>query len=320
MDARFGPRDLVDDATLNALSRRSDARGLVHLSGHFMLLVATGAAVWWGRGSWWLLPALPLHAVVLDFLFAPLHETIHRTAFRSRWLNVAVSWMAGLLLLLPPNWFRAFHFAHHRWTQDPARDPELDPPRSATLRQWLWHISGIPYWIAALRGLGRRAAGLADDPFLPPKDRPVVIREARIALAVYAVVLLAATALGGLGPLVWLWLLPALIGQPALRLYLLAEHWGCDSGPDMLRNTRTTRTVAAVRFLAWNMPYHAEHHAFPGVPFHALPRVHDRIGGHLRFVADGYLATSCDIVRQLRQGRPQPSHSGNARAPAGASV
>ena len=21
----------------------------------------------------------------------------------------------------------------------------------------------------------------------------------------------------------------------------------------------------------WNMPYHAEHHAFPAVPFHSLP-------------------------------------------------
>ena len=44
--------------------------------------------------------------------------------------------------------------------------------------------------------------------------------------------------------------------------------------------TEFTRTSAAavhprvaVRVLFWNMPYHAEHHAFPDVPFHHLPAV-----------------------------------------------
>jgi fatty acid desaturase len=42
-----------------------------------------------------------------------------RTAFKSRRLNRGVAFAAGLFLLLPPNWFRYFHFAHHRHTQDP---------------------------------------------------------------------------------------------------------------------------------------------------------------------------------------------------------
>ena len=29
-----------------------------------------------------------------------------------------------------------------------------------------------------------------------------------------------------------------------------------------------------VRFLAWNMPYHAEHHLFPNIAFHNLPEAH----------------------------------------------
>ena len=71
------------------------------------------------------------------------------------------------------------------------------------------------------------------------------------------------------------WVMPMLLGQPFLRLYLLAEHGGCPKVRDMLANTRTTKTTALVRFLAWNMPYHTEHHVYPAVPFHRLPEAHD---------------------------------------------
>jgi len=53
----------------------------------------------------------------------------------------------------------------------------------------------------------------------------------------------------------------------------LAEHTGCAQAPNMLENTRTTYTNAFVHFFAWNMPHHAEHHAYPAVPFHALPKL-----------------------------------------------
>ena len=46
------------------------------------------------------------------------------------------------------------------------------------------------------------------------------------------------------------WILPAVLGQPWLRLYLLAEHTGCPLVPDMLANTRTTFTNPVVKALA----------------------------------------------------------------------
>ena len=95
------------------------------------------------------------------------------------------------------------------------------------------------------------------------------------------------------------WLAPALLGQPALRLYLLAEHTGCPETPDMLRNSRTTRSNALVRWLAWNMPYHAEHHAFPGVPYHGLPALHARLKDHIAVQSPGYLAFHRAFLRTL---------------------
>jgi len=89
--------------------------------------------------------------------------------------------------------------------------------------------------------------------------------------------------------LLYVWIVPAVLGQPFLRLYLLAEHGRCPFVANMLENTRTTFTNWFVRKLAWNMPFHAEHHAYPGVPFHQLPAFHVLIERHLKVTEAGYV-------------------------------
>jgi fatty acid desaturase len=74
-----------------------------------------------------------------------------------------------------------------------------------------------------------------------------------------------------------------------LRAYLLAEHPGCTEDRNGLTNTRTTLTNPLVRLLMWNMPFHAEHHLYPTIPFHRLPEAHAAIGSKLGVVQRGYL-------------------------------
>ena len=294
------PVQITEREMLRLWSRRSDGPGLVHLAGHALALVVTGAGIWLARGTLWIWPAMWLHGVVLIFLFTPLHECIHRTAFRSRALNEAVAFVLGVLLVLPREYFRAFHFAHHRFTQDPARDPELGSPKPASLRQWLWYVSGMPYWIAQIRGAIGHALGRAPETFYKDgRQRRAVILEARLVLAIYALVLVASLATGSNAALIY-WILPAVLGQPALRLYLMAEHGLCPLSDDMLENTRTTYTNAAMRALAWNMPYHAEHHAYPAVPFHRLPQVNRALAARLKSTSPGYIALQRQILQSYR--------------------
>jgi fatty acid desaturase len=283
---------------LRALAVPSDAKGLRQLAGHVALLMATGWLIWMAYGSLWLGPALLAHGIVLVFLFAPLHEGVHRTAFRSRWLNDLVAWLCGVVLILPPTYFRAFHFAHHRFTQDPARDPELASPKPATLRAYLWHLTGLPYWSERIATTIRHARGRVEEPFVSVTLRPHLMREARLLLAIYGLIALASLALASPAALL-LWVAPALLGQPFLRAYLLAEHTGCPLVPDMLRNSRTTHSLALVRRLAWNMPYHAEHHAHPAIPFHALPQAHALLAERIENQAPGYVAVNREIVARL---------------------
>jgi fatty acid desaturase len=297
----------LDRATVRALSQRSNARGALQLLWHAALLAATGLMVAASRGHPWLTAALILYGIVLTFLFCALHETIHGTAFASRRLNAVVAWVCGALLMLPPEYFRCFHFAHHRFTQQPGRDPELALAAPATTAAYLWRISGLPYWSERLRTTLRHAlSGSAHEPFIPAGKSAAVVREARVLWLCYLGVAAASLFLRRADALVY-WVLPVLLGQPFLRLFLLAEHTGCPYVEDMFANTRTTRTNGAVLLLAWRMPYHAEHHCCPSVPFHALPRLHATVGGRVQVTARGYLALHLGLLSRYRAAGEPPA-------------
>jgi len=67
------------------------------------------------------------------------------------------------------------------------------------------------------------------------------------------------------------------------------------------------RLSAFIRWWLWNMNYHAEHHAWPAVPWYALPAVHERITAHLDHQAQGYWRLQLDVLR--RNNLPDGSQS-----------
>lgn len=289
-----------------APAARSDARGLLQLVLHLAALAGAGALLHLALGSLWSVPAFVLYGVVLVFLFAPEHECIHGTAFRSRWLNDSVAWLSGLVIALPARYFRCFHFAHHRYTQDPERDPELALGKPTSRAEYLRYALGLRYWRERLATIVRHARGDVSEDFIDVSERGRVVSEARVVLACYALVASLALGFGTWAPLLY-WVLPVLVGQPALRLFLLAEHTGRPFVKDMLANTRTTRTNPLVRRLAWNMSYHAEHHARPSVAFHALPALHREIGSAVREIAPGYFAVHRELLGELRHSADRGS-------------
>lgn len=293
-------RDVI--ATLTAdqrerLTARSDAKGLMHLAAHFGAIVILGTLIAM-RVPFWPLLMLP-QGILSVFLFTLLHETVHRTAFDSQRLNDVVARTCSLFIALPADWFRFFHFAHHRYTQDPENDPELASPKPETVRQYIVHVSGLPVWWSHIKTLAINACGRCADPYVPPKGRDKVKAEARAMIAVYALLAAGSVYLQS-ALLLYIWIVPALLGQPFLRLYLLAEHGRCPYVANMLENSRTTLTTWIVRRIAWNMPFHAEHHAYPAVPFHRLPEFHELIKDNVRHVEPGYAHFHSGYIGELR--------------------
>ncbi|MGH6953356.1 MAG: fatty acid desaturase [Alphaproteobacteria bacterium] len=274
------------------------------------MLAATGygiVALW---GSWWAVPLyLANGAVMWGLGYAGQHELIHRTAFRTRWVNDALAHLPGFLRFFPSDYQRAWHFVHHRYTKDPERDSELIGTPPWTLGRYLWFLTGLGYWRARLATLARFARGRVDETYYTDRERVRLARETRCYIAGYAVVL-ALVLLVEPWALVMLWPGPLLATTPFFQFYTAAEHHGRPNVRDMFENTRTTRTGPVIRWIMWNMPYHTEHHLFPGVPFHALPalcrelRESATAKAESNVIARGYFAVHRELVRGLLRRDP----------------
>jgi fatty acid desaturase len=288
---------------LRELQTRSDARGAMRLAIHLGCLFAAG---WWVAVAtgWMLLPAVFVLGLAQVALFAPAHETMHQTAFASRRANAIVGWLTSAPSLLNAQFYTAFHLAHHRHTQIPGLDPELFAPPPETLGGYVARILGWPYWRLRLAVVFDCWRGdLRGYPYVTPAAAPAIIRSVRgMSLVMVGGAVGAAVLFGWATPLLF-WIGPQLLGQPPLRAYLLAEHTGCTHDRDGLTNTRTTLTAWPVRLLMWNMPFHAEHHMYPSIPFHRLPDAHAVIRERLGFLQRGYIRWNISFLEGLLRKR-----------------
>ena len=296
-------------AMLRELSVRSDLEGLIRAASHYGVITVMGALIWLVSSRYgivWALPLIVAQSYFVAFLFMVVHETAHKTAFRSRGLNLVLGHLSSFAVFLPYEYYCLFHWDHHRYTQDPARDPELlsvPIPRSDT--QLAIAYTGLRQ-VAFRVGLLLRHAftGNARSPWIPESKRYVIVREARLYVAGYVVLLLASLVLHT-SILLWVWVVPVLIGQSFLRPYLYAEHTGCERTRSAFQNTRTTYTGIFVKWFAWNMPYHVEHHAYPSIPFHALPKLNQIVADQIVYRGPGYIAVTRETWAWFRRARTE---------------
>jgi len=279
--------------------QRNDRSAMVRFAALICVQLMTALLVWQALGSPWLVPAMALHGFVLVHLFALLHEAAHMTAFKTRHLNTWAGWYCGLMINLGPKYFQFEHTQHHTYTQNLVKDPQhIVLPRSLTA--YCFYLSGLPYWYYQFKSLFLHAANSIPEKekqFIPATVRPEIVREARIITAVYLLVAVLAIVNGWLWPL-YLWVVPLLLGEPAMRFIRMTEHVGMPMTPNLRHNTRTNHVAWPFQILCWNMNYHAEHHFAPSVPFHALPALNRRIGNALPETA-GYFAAHRQIRRML---------------------
>ncbi|MEL6928919.1 MAG: fatty acid desaturase family protein [Cyanobacteria bacterium J06600_6] len=289
-------KNILSAAKLKDLNVRSNSSGLIQLGWHLGIL-GMGAYGWIATSSWLIkIPALVVYGFSLATMFAVVHECCHRTAFANNRLNDVVAWWAGVLSGYNSTFYRRYHKWHHRYTRIEGKDPELEDSQPSNLSEYILEIAGFNWWLGKVQTHYKIATGKLDNmPYVAENARDEVINSTRWQLAVYGM----AIALSLIFQQPWFityWLLPLAVGQPILRFILLAEHTGCTKDDNPLANTRTTLTWFPIKLMMWNMPFHAEHHLYPSIPFHTLPKAHQELKEHFAVVDDGYIKVNQKIV------------------------
>jgi MocE subfamily Rieske [2Fe-2S] domain protein len=268
----------VPRAQLRKLLERKNGPALRDSLLWFGLLALTGwgtVALW---GSAWVVFPYALYAVLYATASdSRWHECSHGTAFKTDWMNNLIYEISCFMVLRESVVWRWSHTRHHSDTVIVGRDPEIQVSRPPDIPTHIKSIFGIPQILAYYPGLVKHACGRtseAEKTFIPESEFPKVTRNARIILALYVVIAGASLMLQSWIP-VFLFLLPHVFGTWLMILHNTTQHAGlAENVLDHRLNCRTVYMNPFSRFIYWNMNYHLEHHMFPLVPYHVLPRLH----------------------------------------------
>ncbi|HMD40927.1 MAG TPA: fatty acid desaturase [Candidatus Acidoferrum sp.] len=248
------------------------------------------AAVYFQR--WWL---TAISIFVIGFgpfhdLLVQGHEGTHDLISRSRSLNGLFTWVTLGLAGISAEAHRRFHLDHHHYAHS-GRDPEY--------RFFDRVVRGVPGWayffIPMFAQIGVNAYGLQ-------KKMPAQVRR-RIALELGGAVLLHAAIafiLGGRRYLLFV-IAPMVTGlYVASVLRSITEHHDVSEGSKWT-NARSIMTHPLMEFLWSNVNYHLEHHLYPSVPYHALPKLRQALSpefqAHQSNVANGYGRTALNLLK-----------------------
>ena len=271
-----------------------------------LILSAAGGVYFWG--TWACVPFFFVYGVLYGSASdLRWHEGGHGTAFRTRWMNDFIYEIASFMLMRNPVTWRWSHARHHTDTIIVGRDAEIAMMRPPALLKTILNFVGLTDLWFSMRALLRNAMGtvtLDEQSFIPESERHKAVTVARIHIAIYVATIAAALLNRSWLPLMLIGL-PRLYGCWHMVMVGLLQHGAlADNVIDHRLNSRTVYMNPISRFIYWNMNYHIEHHMFPMVPFHALPRLHELIKDDLpppsRSIWHAYREMVPVLLKQLR--------------------
>ena len=268
----------IERRHLKELMRRTDGPAIRDTLLWLALMGIFGGLAFHFWGRWAAVPFFVVYGVLYGSASdSRWHECVHGTPFRTRWLNETLYLLSCIMMVREPTVWRWSHMRHHTDTLIVGRDPEIEVTRPPNLFALALDMFALKRVSASLLGLPLHACGrltAAECTFIPEQERWRLAWEARAGLLILAAVIGGCIAAGSILPAMFVGL-PTLYGGFMGPFFALTQHSGlAEDVLDHRLNSRTVYMNPVFRFLYWNMNYHLEHHMFPMVPFHALPRLH----------------------------------------------
>ena len=224
-----------------------------------------------------LLAALPLIVVLTYAAYTLMHEAVHGTISGSvgsmRWLNDAIGYMAGCILMIPLTAHRHEHLAHHRNTNQPESDPDyviadmVRSPLHAVAVALRTMRNQYQYYFRVRWPVAPRSQNLR---FCLELAVALALRLAFMAQGLWfeGAVLFVAGGIGGV--IVVMYLFAYIVHRPhtAVGRYV-------DTSTIVLPGPMGKLVTALWGF----QNYHSIHHLFPRVPCYHYPKLYQDIEG-----------------------------------------
>ena len=306
-------RSPIDKDLLLDLMKRSDVKGWRQTLLHLVLFVFTGiaASLIWAElnpvNYVWMLPLLLvtlfIHGTIGPFMgLIAIHELQHRTVFKSKGLNELFEKIYAFISWSDYIWYQQSHAIHHSSTCHKEYDGEVVLPQKFSYKRWQFWLSMLAWnpkdtWVRINQVWNHANGRVHGDWYqfvLPAEDRILRKRHKRWAqflIGGHSMIAIGFVLSGHpflvvvftFGTFYCRWL-GFLCGAP--------QHYGLNSDvSDFRYNTRTFTCSWLTGFYYWNMQYHLEHHMFPAVPFHNLPKLRKAIEKDLPHATHGLLST-----------------------------
>lgn len=268
----------IPRAVMRKLLERKDGPAIFDTILLLAILIGTAFATIVLWGTWYVtIPYLIYAVFYATSSDSRWHECSHGTAFKTDWMNNIVYEVSSFMVMRESVVWRWSHTRHHSDTIIVGRDPEIQIPRPPDIKNLILSLCNYGVYKSYYPSLFRHAFGKitdAEKTFIPETEYRKIFRDARIYLFIYATVIASAIILQTWIP-IFLFILPHFFGTWLMIVHNTTQHAGlAENVLDHRLNCRTVYMNPISRFIYWNMNYHVEHHMFPLVPYHALPKLH----------------------------------------------
>jgi MocE subfamily Rieske [2Fe-2S] domain protein len=256
-----------------------------------------------------MIPAFFAYGTVYCFLNHIMHETHHRTPFKSTWLNNLVHWICGFCHGAEPIFDRWGHTQHHTYTYFYDVDPEVVTKRPANL----WVLLGSYFGIGIIKPIPiiKHALGIKTKQaieYAPESEWNKMVWSARCWLLGYGLIIASCFVFHTILPLVFT-LFARFYGAFIPTALNNTQHVGLAANVyDHRLCTRNVKVNPVLSFFYMNMQYHIEHHMFPGVPFHALSKLHEKVKSQLPRVYTSTFDAYRELIPTVLRQQKDPSY------------
>ena len=309
----------VPRETMRSLLERRNGPAIRDTILWFALIFGSGLATYALRSTYWAILPYAIYCVLYGTTSdSRWHESGHGTAFKTDWMNNVLYEIASFMVMRESTVWRWSHTRHHSDTIIVGRDPEIAVPRPPDLKEFVkaffnLHVYPKYFMRILLHSFGRAVP--EERTFIPDSEFPKVYFRARICVAIYVAVIALSIYDRSILPLLFIGL-PNLFGAWLMPVYGFTQHAGLAQNVlDHRLNCRTVYMNPIHRYLYWNMNYHVEHHMFPLVPYHALPRLHEAVKDDCPTPYPSILAAWREIIPTVLKQVKDPAYHVKRKLP-----